>query len=232
MIGIKTVFIDIDNTLWHFARNSDLALEETFGIFRCQQWCNRYDMFHESYERHNQLLWQLYNQGQVEKERLMVRRFELALRECGHCGDSATLATKMNSTYLERLVMHDELVPGAVELLQYLCSKGYQVNTLSNGFKGVQERKLAHGGMNRYISHTILSEDCGVTKPRAGIYRYAEQVTGCRAESTVMIGDDPQTDIAGALAAGWRAIYLNLNGMPCPEAHHTVSCLGEIKELL
>lgn len=230
--GINTIFIDIDNTLWHFDRNSDLALHETFTTHQCQLWCNDYAMFHDSYESHNQRLWQFYNQGMVAKEVLVVKRFEQAIRECGRRGNSGELAALMNATYLERLIMHHELVPGAIELLEYLHGKGYQINTLSNGFKGVQEKKLEAGGMNRYITHTILSEDCGITKPRQGIYDYAQQVTGCEPQSTVMIGDDPSTDIAGALAAGWKTIYFNINGAPCPTAHHTVGSLLEIKKLL
>lgn len=232
MTGIKTVFIDIDNTLWHFTRNSDIALEETFHIFHCERWCHDYEYFHRRYELHNLRMWQLYNQGLVAKAVLMVKRFELALRDCGHNSDSMHLANDMNTTYLERLVMHHELVPGAVELLKYLHEQGYQVNALSNGFKGLQDMKLQAGGMNRYITHMILSEDCGITKPRLGIYRYAQQVIGCTPSTTVMIGDDPSTDIAGALAAGWRTIYLNLTGTPCSTAHHTVTHLLEIKQLL
>ena len=123
-------------------------------------------------------------------------------------------------------------MPGAVELLQYLKEKGYQINVISNGFKGVQERKLEAGGMNRFITHVVLSEDCGITKPRPGIYEYAMSLCGAKPQEIVMIGDDPTTDIPGALNAGWHTIYLNINNIPCPTAHHTVSSLMEIKNLL
>ena len=116
--------------------------------------------------------------------------------------------------------------------VDYLHNKGYELNVISNGFKGVQERKLEAGGMNRYIKHVILSEDCGITKPRPGIYDYAMQVCGAKPSSIVMIGDDPTTDIAGALNAGWRTIYFNTRSIDCSEAHHTVSSLLSIKDLL
>ena len=103
---------------------------------------------------------------------------------------------------------------------------------ISNGFKGVQEKKLEAGGMNRYITHVVLSEDCGVTKPRQGIYDYAMRLCGARPEQIVMIGDDPTTDIPGAHDAGWDTIYLNMRGIDCPLAHHTVTSLLEIKNLL
>lgn len=231
--GITTIFVDIDDTLWWFSRNSELALASTFRLMGCGEWCANYDAFHDHYEHFNHELWQLYNKGGVEKEVLEVRRFEQAL-EASHycCDDIDELAAAMNTCYLNQLVRNHHLVPGAVELLQYLHGKGYEINAISNGFKGVQERKLEAGGMNRYITHLVLSEDCGITKPRRGIYDYAMNLCGAQPEQIVMIGDDPTTDIAGALGAGWKTIYLNTRGIACPEAHHTIGSLMEVKELL
>lgn len=231
--GITTIFVDIDDTLWWFSRNSELALASTFRLMGCGEWCANYDAFHDHYEHFNHELWQLYNQGGVEKEVLEVRRFEQAL-EASHycCDDIDELAAAMNECYLNQLVKNHHLVLGAVELLQYLHGKGYEINAISNGFKGVQERKLEAGGMNRYITHLVLSEDCGITKPRRGIYDYAMSLCGAQPEQIVMIGDDPTTDIAGALGAGWKTIYLNTRGIACPEAHHTIGSLMEVKELL
>jgi len=231
--GITTVFVDIDDTLWWFSRNSELALASTFRLMGCGEWCANYDAFHDHYEHFNHELWQLYNKGGVEKEVLEVRRFEQAL-EASHycCDDIDELAAAMNTCYLNQLVQNHHLVPGAVELLQYLHGKGYEINAISNGFKGVQERKLEAGGMNCYITHLVLSEDCGITKPRRGIYDYAMNLCGAQPEQIVMIGDDPTTDIAGALGAGWETIYLNTRGIACPEAHHTIGSLMEVKELL
>lgn len=233
MQNITTVFLDIDDTLWWFSRNSELALEATFRLMGCGSWCKNYEEFHERYEHFNHELWQLYNQGLVEKEVLEIKRFEQALEASHYCCDDVDeLAAAMNTCYLDQLVRHHHLMPGAIELLQYLHDKGYQLNTISNGFKGVQERKLQARGMNRFITHVVLSEDCGITKPRQGIYDYAMKLCGAQSQEIVMIGDDPTTDIAGALNAGWRTIYLNTRDIPCPTAHHTVTSLLEIKELL
>jgi len=232
MTGITTVFIDIDDTLWWFSRNSEIALEITYKVMECGKWCSSYKLFHDHYEHFNHDLWQQYNQGKVEKEVLEVRRFELALNACHYSGDMVALAAKMNAFYLEQLVQHHHLVPGAVELLKYLKEKGYEINAISNGFKGVQERKLEAGGMNRYITHVVLSEDCGITKPRPGIYEYAMRLCGAKPQEIVMIGDDPTTDIPGARNAGWRTIYLNIRGVDCDCAHHTVKSLLEVKNIL
>lgn len=233
MEGITTVFIDIDDTLWWFSRNSEVALETTFRLMGCSEWCHDYKAFHDHYEHFNHDLWQLYNHGGIKKEVLEVRRFEQALEASKYCCDDVDeLAAAMNTCYLDQLIKNHHLMPGAVDLLQYLHGKGYQINAISNGFKGVQERKLEAGGMNRYITHLVLSEDCSITKPRRGIYDYAMRLCGAEPQQIVMIGDDPTTDIAGALGAGWHTIYLNVRDEACPSAHHTVSSLLEVKEIL
>ena len=230
---IKTIFLDIDDTLWWFSRNSELALATTFRMMGCGEWCRDYEAFHDHYEHFNHELWQLYNHGKVEKEVLEVRRFEQALEASNYCCDDIDeLAKAMNTCYLDQLVKNHHVMPGALELLQYLHGKGYELNVISNGFKGVQERKLEAQGMNRYITQVVLSEDCGITKPRRGIYDYALQVCGAKPEETVMIGDDPTTDIPGARNAGWHTIYFNTRNIDCPLAEHTVTSLLEIKELL
>ena len=233
MEGITTVFIDIDDTLWWFSRNSEVALETTFRLMGCSEWCHDYKAFHDHYEHFNHDLWQLYNHGGIKKEVLEVRRFEQALEASKYCCDDVDeLAAAMNTCYLDQLIKNHHLMPGAVDLLQYLHGKGYQINAISNGFKGVQERKLEAGGMKRYLTNLVLREDCGITKPRRGIYDYAMQLCGAEPQQIVMIGDDPTTDIAGALGAGWRTIYLNVRDEACPSAHHTVSSLLEVKEIL
>ena len=80
----------------------------------------------------------------------------------------------------------------------------------------------------------VLSDDCGITKPLPGIYDYAQQVCHCSPETTLMIGDNPETDIAGAKRAGWSTIYFNLRGIePIGDtADVTVTALEQIEELL
>ena len=67
MNGITTVFLDIDDTLWWFSRNSELALASTFKLMGCAEWCRDYDAFHDHYEHFNHELWQLYNKGDLRR---------------------------------------------------------------------------------------------------------------------------------------------------------------------
>ena len=79
----------------------------------------------------------------------------------------------------------------------------------TNGFHDVQYKKLAACGLRPYFDTIILSEDAGVNKPSPLYFDYAFKISGANRETTLMIGDNLQTDIQGALFAGIEALLFN-----------------------
>lgn len=209
--NIKTVFVDIDDTVWWTAENSKVALRELFSEFGLGSYCGYAD-FYESYISKNNELWGLYHQALITTEYLKTERFAYVLRLIGWRGDVSSMSVDLNERYLDLLSQKSLLLPGAREMMEYLWER-YDVNALSNGFKSVQERKLRAGGILQYVNRLILSEDCGITKPLPGIFEYALRECNAEASTTVMIGDNYDADIVGAHNAGWRTIFFNLKGV-------------------
>ena len=54
----------------------------------------------------------------------------------------------------------------------------------------------------------VVSETVGVAKPDPEIFRIAARVAGDTLEGAWMIGDAAESDIAGAVAAGLRSVWL------------------------
>ena len=102
----------------------------------------------------------------------------------------------------------------------------------SNGFHEVQYKKLAACGLRDYFDTIILSEDAGVNKPSPAYFDYALRQSGAVRETTLMIGDNLQTDILGALNAGIDALLFNRWEVDVKEAPQAltfvVSSLREI----
>ena len=233
MKGIVTVFVDIDDTLWWFTENSKLALRHTFDAFDISSVCT-YERFKEVYLKKNLELWNLYHHGLIDKDFLVNERFRFTLKECGYKGDVEKMCHLLDEEYLRFLALQPTTIPGARQLLEYLVAKGYDVNTLSNGFQGTQQQKLISGGLSDLIHRNVLSDDCGITKPQRGIFDYALEQCGAEAATTVMIGDNPDADIKGAHDAGWRTIYFNIRGLESIEgtADAVVASLDEIQQIL
>lgn len=233
MKGIVTVFVDIDDTLWWFTENSKLALRHTFDAFDISSVCT-YERFKEVYLKKNLELWNLYHHGLIDKDFLVNERFRFTLKECGYKGDVEKMCHLLDEEYLRFLALQSTTISGARQLLEYLVAKGYDVNTLSNGFQGTQQQKLISGGLSDLIHRNVLSDDCGITKPQRGIFDYALEQCGAEAATSVMIGDNPDADIKGAHDAGWRTIYFNIRSLDPIEgtADAVVTSLDEIQQIL
>ena len=232
---IKTVFVDLDDTIWWFTENSKVALRHVYDKFGLAEYSPVYEHFRDIYAAKNLELWDLYHYGKIEKDFLVTERFRYTLEQIGvKSDDLKKLAEDVDDEYLFFLSSLDKLVPGARELLEYLVAR-YDVNILSNGFQEVQLRKLRSAGIEHFIHELVLSDDCGITKPLRGIFDYALKRTGATAETTVMIGDNYDADIQGAKNAGWHTILFNIKGFDrnaVPEADMVVENLNEITQIL
>lgn len=208
---IKTVWLDLDDTLIDFHTNSRLSLELLYSQFNLNQWFRTPEIWIENYQTHNHALWALYNNAAITRDELRRQRFTTPLTEAGmHPEQAAGLWHELDKTYLDLLARQRTLVPGALNLLEVLRSKNVKIAILSNGFKEVQHRKIESAGIRSYIDLVILSDDINVNKPDQRLFRYAmEQDGNMNPDSHLMIGDNPATDIAGAVNAGWHAILFD-----------------------
>ena len=231
---IKTVFVDLDDTIWDFTANSKVAMRKVYAKYHLEGQCP-YEQFIESYLRHNSELWTLYHHGKITKDYLISERFRVAFEESGIKIADPALPVQFNDDYLETIVQCDKVVDGAHHLLEHLKRRG-PVYVLSNGFENLQYRKLRSGKLDKYIDKLILSDDIGVTKPDRRLFDYALQVVNGNPSTTVMIGDNYDADILGAKNAGWRTIFFDRTGGSISNttnaADVTVTSLFEVDKYL
>ena len=231
----KTLFIDLDDTIWDFRANSMWSLRQVYGEFSLDRVFPRYEQFQSLYMEANHELWEAYHHNRVTKEFLIVERFARPFRQVGSAlsGDMDFIM-QLNHRYLDVLAGQNRLVPGAVDLLDYLTGKGYPLYILSNGFSEVQSRKLHSGGIDRYFKRLILSDELGITKPDRRLFDYALQLVGAEPSDTLIVGDNYDADILGAMNAGWGTIYFNRDNLPVAGARpdYVVTALSDIKQIL
>ncbi len=232
--GIETLYIDLDDTIWDFSANAKIALRYIYDKYNVKQFCDEYERFAQIYVDKNQELWELYHHGEISRKYLLSERFRFTFERLGVEGDDLLpLAVAANDDYLSYIGNLTTLVDGAIELLEVL-QQHYKVNMLSNGFQGIQYRKLRGSGLECYFHKVILSDAIDVTKPQREIFDYALTVCDAQAETSIMIGDNYDADICGARNAGWRTIHFNRTGKEIENsvADLTVTTLAEIAKLL
>lgn len=226
---IKTIFIDLDDTIWDFTANSKVAMRSVYEAYGLSEQCP-YDKFIEVYLHHNEELWSLYHHGKISQGFLKSERFRVSFADCGIEFSNPELPTQFDYEYLETIVKQTQVVEGAYDLLSHLTKRG-EVHVLSNGFKNLQHRKLKSGGLDGYISKLILSDDIGITKPDRRLFDYALTQVGGEAGTTLMIGDNYDADILGAINAGWHTVFFNRKGI-VPEPDRADLTVGKLTEII
>ena len=205
----KDLFVDFDDTLYDTYGNAVIALQETFNDFQLKQYFPDYQVFSDAYWAANIDLWGRYSKGEITRDYLIVERFRRPLSAGNGVPVTEQLCLQVGDAFLEHCSCKPGVVAGAHELMAYLKKKGYRMHMTSNGFHEVQYKKLAACGLRDYFDTVILSEDAGVNKPSPAYFDYALKVSGAERQSTLMIGDNLQTDIQGALRAGIDALLFN-----------------------
>lgn len=210
----KWIFFDLDDTLFDFSAASLVSLQKLWGeSAEIKTIFDNPDAFIDEYHIHNKRMWELHESGQITADFLKGERFRLTLSPDRDDEETRCRMRAFNDRYLWLLGECNAPVEGANELLKEL-SKKYLIGVLTNGFTEVQYRKLRATGLDRYIQRMVISDEIGIQKPDPRLFRYAEQETGATPETTIMIGDNPDNDIQGALNAGWKAIYFDRKSKP------------------
>lgn len=229
----KDLFIDFDDTLYDTYGNAVIALRETFDAFHLERWFPDPQVFYDAYWAANIDLWTRYSRGEITRDFLIVERFRRPLSTGDGLAVTDDLCLEMSDVFLGYCSSKPGVVEGAHSLMDYLRQRGYRMHMTSNGFHEVQYKKLAACGLRDYFDTIILSEDAGVNKPSAQYFDYALKVSGASRETTLMIGDNLNTDIVGAHNAGLDTILFNRWGVePTDVPTHTVTRLLDIKDIL
>lgn len=230
----KTLFIDLDNTLYDFSGNSREAYIVVYNLLDYDRWFRSFEHYYEIYEEYNLRLWALYAEGKITKEHLNAERYSHPLRVVG-APDPEAIGAQFWDEAMKRLPLGSRLMPHAKEILTYLRPK-YKMYILSNGFTELQSRKMQSAGIAHYFDGMILSEDIGVNKPNPAIFTHALQVAESTAEESLMIGDNYEVDIEGAQRVGIDQVFYNISKKDLntehPQPTFTITSLLELKAIL
>ena len=205
----KDLFIDFDDTLYDTYGNAVIALRETFDYFQLKRYFSDTQVFYDSYWEANIDLWSRYSRGEITRDNLIVERFRRPLSEGKGIKVTKEFCLEVSDRFLDFCSNKPGVVDGAHEVMDYLKKKGYRMHMTSNGFHEVQYKKLAACGLKDYFDNIILSEDAKYNKPSKAYFDYALKIAGAQSDSVLVIGDNLNTDILGALHAGLDAMLFN-----------------------
>jgi putative hydrolase of the HAD superfamily len=227
----RHLFFDLDHTLWDFEANAKATLKELHVALQLEEkGINDFDLFHKNYIAHNEKLWERYRNGFIRQDELRVKRMWLTLLDFKIADEE--LAKEISDRFLELLPTRTILFPYTTEILQYLIDKEYILHLLTNGFEKTQHSKLMYSGLKRFFKEIITSESSNSLKPNKEIFEFAFERCAAEKNECIMIGDNIEVDIIGAMNAGIDQVYVNHLGIePTIRPTYTVNSLKELEQI-
>ena len=139
-------------------------------------------------------------------------------RERGITENAETLG--INAAQLFRISSLDyiKLYPHALEALAKLRKAGYRLWLLSNAQAIFTAYELRLLGLGDQLDGIYLSSNYQCRKPDLRFYQALIDERNLDVSKTLMIGNDRQTDIAGARAAGMATLYMHTALTPADQA--------------
>lgn len=232
MKNVRHIFFDLDNTLWDHRKNAYLTIQE---LFKNQEISEKYKIdfeeFHSTYHIINEKLWEQIRDGEIDKEYLRKHRFYDTFLNFGV--DDANLADYFEHHFLDEILKYNELVDGALDLLNYLKDKNYKMHIISNGFQEVTERKCVLSEIADFFETITSADSVNIRKPRPEIFEYSLNLAKAEKDESILIGDDWIADVKGAQNFGIDIIFFDvLDENPLEEGLKFVKHLSEIKQYL
>jgi len=227
----KQLFFDLDHTLWDFDANAKDSLADLFALLNLDERTKiPFEDFYPRYLFHNEVLWDRYHKGLISSEDLKWKRMWRTMLDFKLADEP--LAREMSGQFLEILPTKKILFPYTIEILEYLKAKKYELHLITNGFEKTQWSKLNHSGLSGYFTHVITSEASNSLKPKKEIFDFAMGKAKANLAESIMIGDNLEADIQGAMNAGMDTVFVNhINAKLEIKPTYTVTHLQQLESI-
>ena len=153
--------------------------------------------------------WSEEQRGYTTRDRLrwILERAAVTPRE--GCEHVATAADAVDNALL---MLPPAMLAGAWQMLRTLRRHFVLAVISDTGFASgrAQDRLLQKDAAREFFASTIYSMDVGHAKPHPEIFATAVRTLGVAPAEILHVGDNERTDVRGALAAGFRAIRLDV----------------------
>jgi YjjG family noncanonical pyrimidine nucleotidase len=159
------------------------------------------------YAKLNRRLWLSFSRKEITQEALRVMRFSRFSDAIGVPLD----AEQMADHFVEALSRQTQEIDGALEVVKE-AAKRVSVVIVTNGIASVQRSRFALSPMGQFVAGMVISGEVGFAKPDPRMIERAVEISGVVDACPLMVGDEPTSDIAVAIAAGIDSCWFNPSG--------------------
>ena len=218
------VFLDSDNTLLDF----DKAQEGAFAELLARHGVGYTDELYARYSELNHGYWKRFEMGAITKSKLCAERFEVFFGELGITVDGIDDDT----FYQQALSRQYQHMPYAEPVCQALKNRA-KLTVVTNGVGTTAHSRLSGSGLDKYMSHIVVSELVGHNKPSREFFDAAFKIAGCKpGDKIIIVGDSLSSDIRGGINADIDTCWYNPKAVPAPDDMNITYTVRDLRQLL
>jgi putative hydrolase of the HAD superfamily len=225
---IRAVLWDIDDTIFDYAGADRTGMERHL---QAEGLVNGYASVDQALARWKELTrihWRRFEAGGVDFE---VQRRDRVRDFLGVLDMSDIESDEWFARYLAHYEAAWKLFPDAVPVLD-LLAPDFRHGILSNSSIHNQHRKLTVLGVRDRFEAVVCAAELGVAKPEAAAFHAACDALGLAPQDVAYVGDQPDIDAGGAIAAGLTGIWLDRGGLGGRPELMRITGLEELPGLL
>lgn len=221
----RTIFFDVDYCLLDTPTSERRIIRELYA----RQGQQVGDEVGDTYREINRQLWVYLDRGEITRERLYVKRFERLFEVYPFFESPEQVAP----WFLDRLAQAHDPQEGAAHLLSRLKDAGVRVFTASNGIGEVMNGRVEMAGLSGYLTGRFAADDVGAMKPSRQYFDTVFRRSGeTDLSRTLMVGDNPVTDVNGAVDYGMTGALFGARWQEQSKATYVARTMRELEEML
>jgi len=203
---MKLVIFDLDDTLVNFAATRQAA-HVCLARFLDAEGIDS-TAYLRAVTQVDRPLFQRFERGELTRAQYRLQRFAEPFSLIG-LKPRDGLVDALNKIFMDCVndtpLLYDDVLP----VLQRLREERIRTAILTNGPSDGQRRKLKATGLGDRVDHVAIGEEVGVSKPLAQAFHRVVERFGIEPGEALMVGDSPELDYDGAMAAGLCALLLD-----------------------
>jgi HAD superfamily hydrolase (TIGR01549 family) len=207
----KGIILDLDDTLFDYKKSNEYAVQNVINyIIDNNNTYKKYESIRTMYDNiSNKVKYELTNTASSHNKSIYFKHLieELKL--------DYSLFLEINNLYWNSFYSNISCFEGVKDFILWNKNNGIKIGILTDYETEYQLIKLEKLGLIQYIDCIITSEEVGIEKPSIQMFSTILGKMCLSSNEVIMIGDNYDKDIKGALNIGIKSYRFNKDNPEC-----------------
>ncbi|UED74196.1 HAD family hydrolase [Brevibacillus sp. DP1.3A] len=231
MSKFTTILFDLDDTLFDFSACWEKGMQQTIATHALTAELDQ-EKFLEALRRHGDDLWVDVIAKRYDFTQYRRLRFQRAMADCNRQIEVEQVDDFQRAYQAACMdaVQPDVTVQSTIAKL----AEEHTLGIVTNGPVDMAFIKVERLGLSTYFprERVFISEMIGHHKPDLRIYEHVREKLGVESKQVLFVGDTWEADVAGAMDAGFSAVWINPRGKKPTSKHQPLAVIERLDQLL